>query len=244
MRCEDVRQQLDDYVDAALAAEDRAIVEAHVVACADCAAELAALRKLIQVAHELPAGIAPRRDLWPDLERRLETHEQGRAPALDHAAARGRAPAQSRTVTPRRGIWMPAYGLAAAAVLALAVGLWLWTQGDRGLTSDTERLVQTEQRPAFASGEIVPAVAAALERECAGAGKMLQASVAGRNTASGAVMASSLASGLDDLDRSIAETLAALEQAPDDPTLVKLLTVRYQQKLALLQSAMAFVEEV
>lgn len=232
MRCEDVRQQLDDYVDGALAAEARAALDGHIASCRDCAAELATLRQLLQTAQELPAGIAPRRDLWPDLARRLEAHPLRRAPAREHGK--------------RHGIWMPAYGFAAAAMLLVAVGLWFWSQsGSGGNGHDANGLVaQFEEGPAFTPQEIMPATAAALERECVGAGKMLQASVVGRNTASGDAMASSLTSGLDALDRSIAETQAALEQSPDDPNLMKLLTVRYQQKLALLYSAIAFVEEV
>lgn len=232
MRCEDVRQQLDDYVDGALAAEARAACDAHVVACADCAAELATLRRILQTARELPTGIAPRRDLWPDLAQKLEAHPVRSAPARQRGV--------------HRRIWMPAYGFAAAAMLLVAVGLWMWIQprGGGNGRGASEPLAQVQEGPAYTQGEIMPTVAVALERECVGASKMLQASVAGRNTASGAAMASSLTSGLDELDRSIAETRAALEQSPDDPRLMKLLTVRYQQKLALLYSAITFVEEV
>jgi len=44
--------------------------------------------------------------------------------------------------------------------------------------------------------------------------------------------------------RETLETRAALAQDPDDPRLMKRLTLRYQQKLALLNGAIQLVEEV
>ena len=77
-----------------------------------------------------------------------------------------------------------------------------------------------------------------------GAGRSLQASLEGRGTPADEAMLRSLAAGIETLDRSIAETRAALAANVDDTVLLKLLTVRYQQKLALLQGAIAIVEEV
>ena len=65
-----------------------------------------------------------------------------------------------------------------------------------------------------------------------------------RSTPADAEMLQSVATGIETLDRSIAETRAALASNTDDTALMKLLMVRYQQKPALFQGAIAIVEEV
>jgi anti-sigma-K factor RskA len=100
----DVR--LNEYVDGALAARDRASVEAHLAECAGCRAAVAELRLLALGAAELPKSIAPSRDLWAGI-----------------AASLGRREAGDGTRWWReRAFWRGA--LAAAAVFVIALGIY------------------------------------------------------------------------------------------------------------------------
>lgn len=90
-----VLDRLDDYVDGALDEAAYQEVELHLAGCADCATEHRFLRELLARAAELPAAIAPPRDLWPGIAPRLT----------------------SRAIP--RSYWMT--GLAAAAAVAIAL---------------------------------------------------------------------------------------------------------------------------
>ena len=236
MNHEAFQDQLDDYVDGALSSAERAAMETHAAACGPCAAALAQLRALLGLAQQLPPGAAPERDLWPALRERLVAAEPE---ALGHGAA-PHSPWWARA-------WRPAVGLAAAAaVVFLALGVWLSQRGPRGTGGDT-----AASPPRLESGAVTtetamltPTVVAALARECMGAGKSLQASMESRYDPADEALTLSLTAGIEVVDQSIAETLAALEKNPGNVTLLKLVTLRYQQKLALLHSATEIVEEV
>jgi len=62
--CGDREAQLNEYVDGTLAADARALVEAHLAQCAGCREAVAELRSLIARAAALPKSIEPDRDLW------------------------------------------------------------------------------------------------------------------------------------------------------------------------------------
>ena len=105
MNSEHVATLLDDYLDATLSPANAGVVARHLERCAACRAELEELRTLRQLLARLPAS-SPRPGV---LERMLEIAVQGPAPP---------APLW------RRPVWFRA-GLAAAAVLLLAVGFTL-----------------------------------------------------------------------------------------------------------------------
>jgi hypothetical protein len=75
-----------------------------------------------------------------------------------------------------------------------------------------------------------------------GAGKLLQAALRATGDPVTHDMAASLAEGLDDVDRSIAETRAALVADPESGALLRMLAIRYQQKLELLHGMLLRVE--
>jgi anti-sigma factor RsiW len=85
--------QLNDLVDDVLADDERATVTAHLDVCAQCRAELAALRTLLQQVGQLPASVPPERDLRSDIWSQVD----------------------------RKTLWHWRYPLAAAAVLLIAV---------------------------------------------------------------------------------------------------------------------------
>ena len=86
-------QQINDYIDDVLPADDAVIVQAHIHECADCRTEVDALRTMLQRVATLPRSIMPERDLRPNL-----------------------------SVQPKaKTLWHWRYPLAAAAVLLVAV---------------------------------------------------------------------------------------------------------------------------
>lgn len=95
--------EISAFLDGALAASERARVDAHLSACPDCRREADSLRHLKRVLSSAPRRTMPA-DLALALERRL-----GRA-----------EPRWSALVS--RSLWIPAGAVAAAA---LAVGLWM-----------------------------------------------------------------------------------------------------------------------
>ena len=70
MMCGDREAQLNEYVDDTLAADARALVEAHLAQCAGCRGTVAELRGLIARAAALPKSIEPERDLWSPIVQR------------------------------------------------------------------------------------------------------------------------------------------------------------------------------
>jgi hypothetical protein len=71
MNCSDCTRCLDDYVDGELAPAAALAVETHVGGCANCRAQLDALRTLLARTRELPRDIAPDSDLWRNLRAQI-----------------------------------------------------------------------------------------------------------------------------------------------------------------------------
>ena len=72
MMCREMTEErLNDYVDGTLPAPERWAVELHLVGCGGCREEVERLRALLVDAARLPKSLAPPRDLWLDIERRI-----------------------------------------------------------------------------------------------------------------------------------------------------------------------------
>lgn len=70
--CERYRRWMDDAVDGVLRLEATDQLDAHLASCPHCRHQMDDLRSLVSAAAELPGELDPCRDLWPDIERRLE----------------------------------------------------------------------------------------------------------------------------------------------------------------------------
>jgi len=210
MNHETARTRLDALVDGELGAAERAEVQAHVAKCAACRSEAEALKRMRAEARALPASLAPGRDLWPGIVRRI-------------------APAPVPVSGHRWWFEGWTQGLAWAAVLAVVLlGAYrLLAPGSTPPAGDRAQVM-----PAG----MVPAVGA-LETQVAGAGKELQAALAlrpeGMDEATGKVLAANLGV----LERAIDETRRAWRAHPEDPALMYGLTDLYRRKLQLLHEA-------
>ena len=105
--CERLDELLLDYLEDALDAQTRSVVDEHVAACARCATLVADLRTIEREAHTLPT-LEPPRDLWDGIAARIE------APVVALDAPRERARRRSSH-------WR--LGAAAAALVALTAGV-------------------------------------------------------------------------------------------------------------------------
>lgn len=79
MNCNEVTRQLDDWIDAPgegdMSTAERAQVEAHLEACADCRGSVEATRKLLAAAAALRHEQQPSRDLWPAIAAGIEKQQ-------------------------------------------------------------------------------------------------------------------------------------------------------------------------
>jgi anti-sigma factor RsiW len=72
VRCPEVRERLDDFVDGHLAPDDVADLKRHLAGCEGCREEERELRDLLSRASSLKVEAAPTRDLWPGIRDRIE----------------------------------------------------------------------------------------------------------------------------------------------------------------------------
>ncbi len=200
MTCQDVDQQLDAYIDGTLAAGERATVDAHLTECTACRAAVEKMRGLLAESRALPREIQPSRDLWADIAPRL--------------APRAQPPAEWR-----RRVRSPA-GLAAAAVLLIAVGGAIGVSASRWLQPATDA--------AFTSARARYATAAAMLAEQLAADPALLAATTRRV----------IAQDLGILDAAISEAETALAADPRNAALEQILLKREQQRIDLLERAL------
>jgi len=72
MKCAEIDDRLDDYVDGLLEEREFQEVEGHLLDCPACRANERLLRALLTHASALPKEMAPPRDLWEGIASRIE----------------------------------------------------------------------------------------------------------------------------------------------------------------------------
>ncbi|HEU4584759.1 MAG TPA: zf-HC2 domain-containing protein [Gemmatimonadaceae bacterium] len=107
--CEELESLLPGYLEGELDAAERRAVERHAAVCARCASLLADVATIVRDARELPA-LTPSRDLWPDIETRIQPD------VVPLSTARVEKEERARRVLPR---WTTARLAAAAAALVV-----------------------------------------------------------------------------------------------------------------------------
>ncbi len=209
MTCAEMDVRIDALLDGELSGAERAEVEAHLAACAACAALHADLLAIRERARRAPAEITPPPAVWAALER-LTTRDSRLA-----------TPPASRSP---RSPWL----LAAAAVLlvtlsSLATVLVVRDRDSRLATRDSAgaaldpRLAALEADYQRATAELVRA----LDAEAALTPSVREA--LGRHLAV--------------VDAAIAEARASVLERPADPDAGGMLLAAYRQKLDLLERA-------
>jgi hypothetical protein len=221
MICNEVEENLDEYVDDELPEEVRRAVEEHVRTCLPCRRTLTDLESLLERARRLPTEIEPGDGLWPAIESRISAMPQE---AGDSAETRRREPFRWTLH------WNP---LATAAVLLLAVAapLTIWQ-----LARSPVEEFPVEQSDLLETAS--PTAAAMLARSEDGVllqrTDLLKVLERQRDILPLETIAA-IEENARLIDQAIAQVRAALEESPDNRQLELLLAARYQQEVALLK---------
>lgn len=142
---EEWTDRLSEFLDGELAAEEQRAVEAHLRDCADCAAVLADLKRVVARAQQ--AGAVPRppsADLWDGIAARIDGRHASAGAGRGAKALAERPASRGATVTPfadrsadafarrsrRVALTLPQLAAAAALVAAVSGGL-VWSVVER-----------------------------------------------------------------------------------------------------------------
>ena len=233
--------RINDYVDGALDASERADIERHLASCTSC-------RQLVEDLDEIARAAAtleyrePSARAWSRIERaiRLEpdfgTRAQGFQPGVSTSSARLKG---------SRSVWIA--GLAAAAALVLiAVGLRFSPLGSRPETSRT----QADTGASIAAGA-TGAPADSFETELRQAEQHYEKAIKGleqiTNADQGALdapTASTLQKNLAVIDQAIDESRAAVRSQPASEPAQQSLIESFRAKIGLLQDTVALINEM
>lgn len=234
MTHEQAHARLDDFAGGELAPPEHDAVRRHLQGCAECRAEVEALRSLLDEARFLPREIAPGRDLWAGISARLE-------PRAAPAAAETERGAEDPKVIPfrPRSAWQPPrWLLAAAAALVLMVGTSVTTlmvAGRWGGGDVVATLPDAIVTPAAAPTALV-AFQPAEQDYRAAIGDLVTLLETRRSQLAPETVAT-LERNLRIIDQAIAESRAALERDPNSHELAQMLSGIYDTKVRMLQQA-------
>lgn len=221
--------RLSEYLDRELAADERLEMEAHLRECAECAATLAGLERVVTRAGALSAtDTDPVPDLWPAIESRIS---RPRMIPIGSAAARAAAPE-------RRRLSFSIPQLAAAClVCAVLSGAMVWylrnaapRPGPSGL--QTGELIPGSPRTAMAEPSAVthPAASSAAVEE-------LRRTLANRREDLDPATVRTLEESLMVIEIAIREGQRALDADPHNPYVRAHLDETKRRKVELLHQA-------
>jgi anti-sigma factor RsiW len=216
--------RLSDYADDEVTESERATLDAHLAACAECRTVLRELREVAARAASLPDA-RPRTDLWPGIAARVAvTPQHGAAMRLfRHFVS-----------TRRFSFTVPQLAAASLAIMLLSGGVaWMAHSGDP--RADFEPISAHADQHAGAGRAISPAAFSDAHYDAAVA-DLEQALRAGRtrlDPATVRVLEENLAS----IDRAIDQSRRALEADPANVYLNRHLADARQRKLSLLRRA-------
>ena len=250
--------RLFELVDGTLSASEQASIEAHIAACDECRAGLAALRAFIDELHALPRAIAPQRDLRADMWAQIDVladtdaiseavdapravglHADLRPSSVSAATEAAGDAAAAAFVLPRRPaartLASSKAWLAAAAVALIAVS--------SAVTWLIVRRAQPGADVVAANGPATaPATAAevqALQARYVLATRELEQLLDAQRAQLPPETLGILEENLRIIDRALAEAAAALAGQPGNADLSRILVATWEKKLGLLRTATA-----
>jgi hypothetical protein len=208
------------YADGELDATTRQTHADHLATCSACAKRVTTLEGLLEQAKQMPAGIAPPDDLWPDLRRRIEAQK---SVALNVSPG------------PQHGPWWtrPWPAVAAAAILILATAsatAWL-------LAPDSGRVQPAIGAIQISLPENTPPQVAMLIADYEAMTQRLAEDFASKRDLLPADAAQTVDQNLQIIDAALAELRQVLQSEPENETILELLTTAYRQKVSVLEHA-------
>ncbi len=210
-------EHLNDYIDGVLSADEAREVETELERDPALRAEEQTLRALMTEAARLPTGVAPRRDLWPDIESRLGERVASRnAYATLYRASLA----------------------AAAAVVIFVAGMWYARNG--------EPAVHAPPVATIATGDIAPKVELAsykqIEQEYAGVRASLREALDMARPDLAPETVKVVEDSLTTIDDAIGEIESALASDPGNHGLIRSLVAVYDQEVGLLRQVAKIAE--
>ncbi len=213
MTCQELDERFDDLVDGALAGAEADAALSHLASCASCREREQALRQLLAHAAALPRGVAPPRDLWPEIAERIE---------------------HGWSWSAVRAWWQP-MALATAAVIVVGAVALLVT--NRAPTAVRMVAIPSASPSAmFVAGDhVADPVLAAAEREYEEAARTLLEALQRRRAMLPPEDLARVEANLQVIDRALAEVRQALVKDPASPELNHMLVATHRKKVDILQ---------
>jgi anti-sigma factor RsiW len=215
--------QLSAYLDGELERDSRRRLEAHLAACPECSALLADLRAIVGAAPHYE-GRQPSRDLWKDIEARLDDAEvipigTSRPPVLPSS---------------RRFSWPQ---LIAASIVMAAVGGGATYFALRSSSPRSDlTAVQPSDLPTFRPSDSLKTVEYAEAQYDAAVKDLESVLAAGRNQLDTATVRT-IEQSLQKIDAAIAEARIAIQRDPANQYLSRQIAANMRRKLDLLRAA-------
>jgi len=220
--------QITDYIDEALAADERAAVERHLAQCVECRRLIEDFREIRRVAGSLDLREPPAR-AWARLERAIALERKNDA----------------EPPRPRSSIRQWLAFTAAAAVLVVATAASLrYLMNDRRPTASSATAAAGDAAQDRASAAAVEAELRAAEEHYDKAIKGLEQIASAEQGALDANTAATLQKNLAVIDQAINESRAAVVAQPASEPARESLLESFRTKLALLQDTVALINEM
>lgn len=218
-------ERLQAWADGTLPDHARRALEGHLDGCPACRADAEGLRALVEDLGTLPAGIAPERDLLPEIEAAID--------------------ARTRSATPREALRAVRRPLAAAALVLVAVTALVTAAlldrlppGGEGRIGDAGGPARTAARAGDgADGGVEYASYRVVESEYARAARELARTLEARRSELSPETVRLVEENLRVIDRALAEAREALAADPGNPALREIVVAAHEWKLELLRRA-------
>jgi len=218
MKCIDYQARFDDFLDGLLDSAGEEEVQTHLAKCEGCATEIKAARKLRDLAAELPRGLEPPNDLWPEIVGRIEDEK------VVHGVFLRRA-------------------LVAAAAVVILVGsvVTAYLLGRQQVTPVSDMWAMAGPGPS--SSALASFQGLGVDDYEATRAMLLDAVEARRDEISAETLEEVMIN-LRVIDDAMERICEALGESPDDARLMRQLAAVYRQQIDLLQQAARLPAEV
>ena len=217
MRCTEVRERLDDFVDGHLEPDDVADLKRHLAGCEGCREEERELRDLLSRASSLKVEAAPTRDLWPGISDRIERRG---------VAAFFNAESWSS--------WRTGAALAATVLIVAVIATVFYRMGQGSAPGTASSPIQ----PMTASNQETSSQV--VQDEFDEARLELRGWLEHHRESLPPETLQNVEDNLKIIDDSVAEIQVALDQNPASPGLNRMLLAAYRREVELLQRVNAW----
>ena len=223
---------LNDYIDDRLGIPERRVIEEHLRTCAECSAELADLRLLLDDVARLPKSVLPTDELWTDIRGSIERSKEIVLPVA-HVTTPGVQGGRQRV----RFRDTRAF-LAVAAVLLVVLSSGITTLvlrnqniGAYSRIADRDRRIDQN----LGAPSVLPASFMVAEGKYVSTIDELRTAFEAQRDRLSPTTVKTVDHSLAVIDSAIQEARTALLADPGNRTLVDLLSASYQRKLDLLR---------